>query len=93
MKEYTALHYVHDDKGTLHTPGEIFEAQYDEAAEKRLLLLGAVSLNAAEKAAAEVAVEEETVVDTDADDADDVSEMIDVMEGISEKKTAKRGKK
>lgn len=97
MKEYTARHYVRDDKGILHTPGEIFDAEYEDAAEERLLRLGAVIASGAYEEAAEPVqrvFEEQTVQDTaEADEADDVSGMIDVMEGITEAKTAKRGRK
>ena len=97
MKEYIALHYVHDHKGTLHTPGEIFESAYEAAAEERLLRLHAVALSNEKDQTDDYALpefnddaENETL---EADETDDVSGMIDVMEGISATKTAKRGKR
>ena len=90
MKEYTAVHYVHDHHGSLHTPGEVFEAEYDDAAEERLLRLGAVIVSEDQVSSN---VRDEVIEDEEIDETVEFDEsiVIDVMEGITEK--PKRGRK
>ena len=96
MKEYLALHHVQDPAGARYTPGEIFEAEYSDAAEERLIRLGAICVNGA-NAQDDIVFEDQPMETDEIEEEIEPEEvmteapMIDVMEGVTVKK--KRGRK
>lgn len=100
--QYIALHYIALPSGRMVTPGEIFEAEFDEETLRRLTsrqaLRACQSLNITPSAPAEEedaeAPEEQTEgeEENEAEDDSDAAPEIDAADGIAPSAPAQAGK-